>query len=327
MAVKIVHADIGDRLTPQATFTVAGSATDPTQIVVKQQDPAGVETTVTTASSPGTLTTASTPLARMSAGVFKLSPGISASLAGHWFFRFEATGTAESAEDFQYDVDPSEFYAAATLSSRALVNLPEAKDWLQVQNVQTDNDLELARVINDISELAHSEAGREFKRVDTTSSATVRVFPIDTLGFNRYVQIDDLSAAPTLVRIMASDWVTPVATVSTSEYTVYPLTREPWAPITAIQLASTVIRPQYGQRLEVTGVWGFPAIPGDLRQAVLDEVANVMNRDVEHYAQDLSPVTAGAGQNVVVFGGRPSFLPANPKSLSIFRRYRNPLLG
>jgi hypothetical protein len=325
---KITHSDIGDRLTPQATFTVAGSPTDPTQIVVKQQDPAGTETTVTTASSPATLTTASTPLARMSAGVFKLSPGISASLAGHWFFRFEATGTAESAEDFQYDVDPSEFYAAAGLSARALVTLPETKDWLQRQNVETVNDLELVRVINDVSELAHAEAGREFKRVDTTSSATVRLYDVDEMAyFNRRIAIDDLSTTPTLVRIIANDWTTPVTTVSTSDMALYPLSREPWAPITAIQLKSTVIRPAIGQRLEVTGVWGFPAVPGDLRQAVLDEVANVMDRDVEHYAQDLSPVTAGGAQNVVVFGGRPAFLPANPKSLSIFRRYQKPLVG
>ena len=124
---KITHKDIGDRLTPQATFTVGGTETDPTQIVVKQQDPAGTETTVTTASSPGTLTTASTPLARMSAGVFKLSPGVAATSAGHWFFRFEATGTAESAEDFQYDVDPSEFTDNAGLQTAPSSRSPRRK--------------------------------------------------------------------------------------------------------------------------------------------------------------------------------------------------------
>ena len=325
---RIVHADIGDRLTPQATFTVGGAATDPTQIVVKQQDPAGTETTVTTASSPATLLTSDTPLARVSAGIFKLNPGIAATSAGHWFFRFEATGVAESAEDFQYAVDPSEFYSAAGLTSRALVTLAETKDWLQSQQVDTSEDLDLVRVINDISELAHAEAGREFKRTDSTSSPTVRYFDVNARSYrDRLVAIDDLSAAPTLVRVIASDWTTVVSTVSSASYSLYPLSREPWAPITAIQLNQNVIRPAAGQRIEVTGVWGFPAVPGDLRQAVLDEVANVYDRTVEHYSLDNVPDTAGPGQNVIVFGGRPSFLPANPKSLSVFRRYRNPLVA
>jgi hypothetical protein len=326
VAAKIPHADIGDRLTPQATFTVEGSPTDPSQIVVKQKIGEAAATTVTTASSPGTLTTSSTPLARMSAGVFKLSPGISATVAGHWAFRFEATGTAESAEDFQYDVDPSEFYDGAGLSARALVSLQEAKDWLQVQNVDTANDLELVRVINDVSELAHSEAGREFKRVDTTSSATIRLFEVDQLAYqNKFVQIGDLSTTPTLVRVLATDWATSVGTVT--GYATYPRSREAWAPITALQFKQTDLTPMPGQIVEVTGVWGFPLVPGTVRQAVLDEIAAVMDRDVEHYRQDLAPATAGQGQNVIVFGNRPSFLPMNPRTLSVLRGFRPPLVA
>ncbi len=326
MAVKITHADIGDRLTPQATFTVATVPTDPTQIVVKQQDAAGVETTVTTASTPSALTTASTPLARMSAGVFKLSPGVSATAAGHWLFRFEATGTAESAEDFQYDVDPSEFYANAGLSLRALVTLTEMKNWLQVQNVDTSNDLDVVAAINSVSELAHQEAEREFMRADTTASATVRLFPVDAVTYrNGFVQIGDLSATPTLVRVLATDWSTSVGTIT--DYHAWPRIRQPWQPITALDFKETALQPQYGQLVEVTGVWGFPAIPTHLKDAVKDEVTDRLNRDVEHYRQDLSPVTGAAGANVVVFGSRPAFLPANPRSLSVFRSFKDSLVG
>ena len=326
MAEKITHKDIGDRLTPQATFTVATVPTDPTQIVVKQKIGEAAFTYVTTASSPGTLTTASTPLARMSAGVFKLSPGVAATAAGHWAFRFEATGTAESAEDFQYDIDPSEFYDNTGLSTRALVGLQEMKDWLQVANVATGGDLEVVEAINSISELAHAEAEREFKRVDTTSSATVRLFPVDQLAYNhKLVQIGDLSTTPTLVRILATDWTTSVGTVT--GYATLPRTRQAWAPVTALEFKQTELHPQPGQMIEVTGVWGFPAIPTHLKDAVKDAVAERLDREVEHYSQDLSPVTAGAGTNVVVFGARPSFLPANPRSLSVFRSFREPQVG
>ena len=195
MPDRIEHKDIGDRLQPQATFTVAGVPTDPTQIVVSQQTPAGVETTVTTASSPGALTTASTPLARVSAGVFKLSPGVSADASGYWFFRFAATGTAEAAEDFQYTVDPSEFFTNAGVSTRALVSLPETKDWLQQQNIDTSEDLDLVRVINDVSDRFHQEAQREFKAINPASHA--RTFFADELACAGVLDVGDLTSLGT----------------------------------------------------------------------------------------------------------------------------------
>ena len=327
MAVKITHVDIGDRMTPQATFTVAGSATDPSQIVVKRQDTAGAETTVTTASSPATLTTASTPLARMSAGVFKLSPGVSATAQGYEFFRFEATGTAESAEDFQYVVDPSEFFSNAGLSTRALVSLVEMKEWLQVANVDTQNDLEVVSTINAVSELAHMEADREFMRADVTTASTARLFPVDELSYQQgFVQIGDLSTTPTLVRILGTDWTTSVGTVA--NYAVWPRQREPWAPVTALQFRTGELRPMPGQLVEVTGVWGFPSIPAQLKDAVKDAVAERLDRKVESYRQELSPAAAGPGQNVIVYGSnKPAFLPANARSLSIFRSFREPQVG
>ena len=69
-------------------------------------------------------------------------------------------------------------------------------------------------------------------------------------------------------------------------------------------------------------------MPGELRQAVMDAVADTVDRDVEHYRQDYEPRTTGGGTNVIVMpGNRPAFLPANPRSLSVFRSFRDPLLG
>lgn len=327
--MKIEHFDVGDRWTPQATWTVSGTPTDPTQIVVKQQTPDGTESTVTTASNPGSLTSASTPLARMSAGVFKLNPGIQFTTHGYWFVRFEGTGAAEATEEHQAIVDPSEFTSNGGISSRALVGLAETKDWLQQQQINTGEDLELVRAINDISELAHNEADREFKNQDGTSSATARMFPVDQLAYNcRVVEIDDLSAAPTQVRVLGSDWATVVSTLSTSSDIRFLYSdKGAWKPITHIQFRQAAIRPMPGQLVEVTGVWGFPSVPGNLRQAVLDAVAEIMNSDREHWRQDLAPVPAGEGQNIVVLGSRPSFLPVNPRSLSTFQRFRRPQVG
>jgi hypothetical protein len=44
---KITHYDQGDVWMPQATFTVNGTPTDPTTLIVKIKDPAGTITTIT----------------------------------------------------------------------------------------------------------------------------------------------------------------------------------------------------------------------------------------------------------------------------------------
>jgi len=325
MAVKISHLDIDDYWMPQATWTVGGTPTDPTTIIVTGKDADGTITHITTASSPSTLTTASTPLARSGTGVFYLNPGTQMTKAGYWFTHFKGTGAAAAAEEHQAIVDPSEFNASGGLSSRALVGLAETKDWLQSQNIDTAEDLEVVAAINGASELAHDESGREFKRVDTTSSPTIRLFGVDNLTRNGFVQIGDLSTTPTLVRILASDWSSSIATIT--DYQVYPNSRESWAPVTALEFESTVIRPQSGQLIEVTGVWGFPSVPPQIKDAVKDVVAERLDRDVEHYTRDFAPVTAGQGQNVIVLGARPSFLSANPRSLAIFRSFRKPQVG
>ena len=147
---KIQHYDIGDLWTPLMTWKVdtnndgiPDTATDPSQIVIRLQTPAGVESVVTTASSPSSLTAGSTPLARISQGVFKLNPGVTLNASGYWFLRAEGTGAAEASEEFQAVVDPSEFTAAGGISTRALVSLAETKDWLNQQNIETGEDLEL----------------------------------------------------------------------------------------------------------------------------------------------------------------------------------------
>jgi HD-GYP domain-containing protein (c-di-GMP phosphodiesterase class II) len=140
---RIEHYDVGDLWTPLMTWKVDSDAdgvpdadTDPSQIIIRLKTPAGVESVVTTASSPSSLTAASTPLARISQGVFQMNPGISLDAPGYWFLRAEGVGAAEASAAFQAVVDPSEFTADAGLSSRALVGLAETKDWLQRSNIE-----------------------------------------------------------------------------------------------------------------------------------------------------------------------------------------------
>jgi len=336
---KITHFDQGDIWTPQATFTVGVTPTDPTTITVRVKKPDGTVTVI----GPVAGATGGSGIVRVSAGVFKTD--ITLDDAGYWFFRAEGTGVAAATEESHAIVDPSEFYESAQLGTRALVGLAETKDWLQQQNIDTANDLELARVINDISERFHQEAEREFKVSGTNpQTRTFAVLPAgrrqpqyidgDYVGdYNqarRTVKVGDLTSF-TSVSILDTDWTTVLQTPAAALITSLPLVRQAWEPVTALEFRDTVTSLSSGMRVTVTGTFGFPAVPGNVRQAVMDAVASVMDRDVEHYRQDLGGAAQQAGQSgttvVMIGSGRQRLLSMPPTSLAVAWSYREPNVG
>lgn len=328
---RIAHKDIGDVWEPQAIFTVAGSPTDPTQVTAKYKDSAGAITTL----GPVAGGTGGGGITRVSVGVFKIAVTLDA--AGYWKARFEGTGAAAAAEDHEIVVDPSEFDNDAGIDSRALVALAETKDWLQSQQVDTGEDLELVRVINDISDRFHREARREFKAIGTNPQTRTIIVPQlpspepwyvdgDYMGdrslYNRVVSVGDMSAVTT-VKLLDRDWTTVLETVAASDMTFHREEDEPTGPITDIEFHPDVTSLWPGMRVEVTGSWGFPSVPGNVRQAVLDAVLETMDRDPEHWRQDMAPTASGEAANVIVIGSRnsrPISLP--PRSLAVARSYR-----
>jgi hypothetical protein len=321
----ITHYDQGDVWVPQATFTVNNTPTDPTTLVVRIKAPDGT-VTVITENTPATPTL---PIVRASAGVFKHS-GISLNDAGYWFVRFEGTGAVVATEEHEAIVDPSEFYESAQLGTRALVGLAETKDWLQQQNIDTSNDLEIARVIVDVSDRFHQEAQREFKALGTNPQT--RLFAVDEIGI-AYMEVNIGDATSiTTVEILDNDWATVLETVSSGNYQARPLIREPWEPIRRLKLSHVNgvrwLRSDYLVR--VTGSFGFPSVPGNVRQAVLDAIAAILDRDVEHYRQDLSPTVStgeSTGTVVMIGGGRQRLLSMPATSLAVAWSYRDPVIG
>jgi hypothetical protein len=321
--------DIGDLWVAQSTFTVGGVNTDPTTITVKQQTPSGTETTLASAVATSGLTGASTPVAKTATGVYRLNPGITLNEAGRWYVRFEGAGAVTASEEHEAVVVPSVFTSESGVGDRALVTLRETKDWLKGQGVETtsyENDLELVRVINDISERAHDEAKREFKA--SGSNPQARVFPVDARMLRqRIVDVGDLASAPTLVQVLDTDLTTVLATETA--YVVDPQVREADEPIRRLVLLSDFYALQPGMGVRVTGTWGFPSVPGNVRQAVLDAIAAVMDRDVEHYRQDLGYAGANVqpGGTVVMLGGNRRMTSMPSTSLAVLWDYRDLYVG
>ena len=336
---QVTHVDIGDLMVAQATFkNAAGADADPTNLTVKQQDPAGTETVLLNNVATSGLNAGTTPVAKTATGIYKLSPGVEATLSGWYAFNFKGTGAVAAAEEFLYVADPSEFTTNSGISTRALVTLSEARDWLQHTQQEMPEGLEVVRVINDVSDRIHYEAAREFKPLG--ANPAIRLFPIDPGGapdpwyvdgqymgdrnrWNRTINVGDLAAVPTTVEILDRDWTTVLETVSAGEITSHPMVREPWEPIQALELHSDAGNLSAGMRLRVTGTWGFPEVPGNIRQAALDAIAAILDRDVENYSTDLAPLQqAGPGTNVIVTGSSSRMLNMPASSLYTAWSYR-----
>lgn len=226
---------------------------------------------------------------------------------------------------------------------RDLVTLAETKDWLNIAILNVVDDTEIARVITDVSDRFHQEAEREFKVVGATPQT--RVFEVDPPGRRqplyidgdyvgdrnigrRVVRVGDLTSF-TAVSVIDSDWTTVLEAVALGSVTGRPLVRQEWEPIRELEFKDTVTALSVGMRLSVTGTWGFPAVPGNVRQAVLDAVAVILDRDVEHYRLDIGAASAGreGGTTIVVGGGRQKLLSMPPSSLAVAWSYRDANLG
>jgi hypothetical protein len=337
MAVKIEHKDIGDVWVPQATFTVAGTPTDPTNITVKKMDAAGVITTL----GPVSGGTGGGGIVRVSAGIFNTLIPLTAS--GHWHAEFIGDGAAAGTEWHTAIADPSPFASNYGLSSQALVTMNEARDWLQQPNQDAPENLELVRLINDVSDRFHQEAQREFKpRVTNPSARTFEVTfrpyqahyvdgtYMGTLGGGSVLKVGDLTSF-TAADVIDYDWTTVLTpTIPLTSIESLPANRAAWEPIRELRFHSSVVNLAPGRRIRVTGTWGFPAVPGNVRQAVLDAIAAIRDRDVEHYRQDIgvgTSIEGGGGTTIMLAGGGQRMLSMPPTSLAVAWAYRDVHVG
>jgi hypothetical protein len=323
---QIQHLDIGDIWKPQATFTVGGTPTDPTTLIIRIKKPSGT-VTVTTESSPAALTSASSPTARTTTGIYVFSQTIDAS--GYWYARMEGTGAATAAEDHEVIVDPSPFYENGGLSTRALVSLGEAKMRLSRQLIDTASDLKIVEAINGASERIHAVSGREFK--PRGANPEERSFDITWNGGS--VEISDLqtmSSASTSATITNLQTGSLVRTLASTDYVAIPRNRHSSRPIERFRILNTAIGAAcVGNVLNVTGYWGWPAVPEDIKNACLDAVAFWLDSDVEHFRQDLGGVPGGSegGQTIFVGSTPPTVFPLPPIAFQIASGYRRRLIG
>lgn len=136
--------------------------------------------------------------------------------------------------------------------------------------------------IKGASDLIHLWTGREFVATDTQPAT--RLFEVNGFCSSREVPIGDLSAVPTAVLIVDAYGDTVSTLTVATDVVLMPLVRRSWQPITSLKLRPDVVAISSDYLLSVTGTFGWPAIPANVRQACAQMVAIYMRRDVQAFS-------------------------------------------
>jgi len=235
-------------------FKVSGTATDPTAVSLTVTDPTQTSTTYTYAAAQ---------ITRNGLGDFQKD--ITCSIDGTWSALWEGTSAASDAEPITWHVFPTDL-------GRLYATVGELKSRLGGID-DTVDDLELHGACFAASRAIEAYCQRAFWR---TATGTVRTFvPTDpyrlTLGpFNDLVSLAALATDDGGDGTFETSW-------ASSDYQLLPHNpsaapeQRPYTRVKAI--ARTFPRPtgllSRDDRVQITGVFGWPAVPYGVKQAAL----------------------------------------------------------
>lgn len=211
-----------------------------------------------------------------------------------------------------------EFRAHAPFTTRGLCNRADAMRLVPgySDNEQTDGILE--DLIAAESQTWLTQTGREFAPV--ASGSSTRSFDVDwAAAAVRTVRVGD---ANTITTVTTKDQAgTTIATVAAADRVSLPRNRQPWEPIVEVwfpPLSAGAITLLSGYVVDVTGTWGFPAVPDDVRLAVARMV-------LVRYLADVAPTGSSLSDalNEQGFDAAMAFASAQ----SVKRAYSTPLVA
>lgn len=229
-------------------FTVAGVPTDPTAATVTVTKPDG---STTAATWPGTLS-------RDGAGVFHLD--VVLDQPGLYRWRLAGTGTAAASDEGTFYVENPvatvTAYASVDDVKTARRGLPDVLDDL------------VASLLPRAAAAIDAYAGRQFGR---DPSATDRFYLLDPHRATREVLIDDLADTPTEASIVDTAGDTTATLTVATDLVALPRNRRADRPVTALRMRPAA---GWGYELRVRGIWGWPAVPEDVREATIATVVD-----------------------------------------------------
>ena len=289
MSATVFYQDANEFATLTNVFKVNGVPTDATVATLTITDPTGATTTpAVTHSGTGTYTA-----------------NVACTLAGVWSYLWEGTGTASDAVAGTWTVNP-------VTSNQMYCTVEELKSRLAIPD--TADDFEVTLAIEAACRSVDEVCGRYFWR----GSDTRTYVPTSLYG----QQLDDLVSVTTFKVDQDGDGVYEQTWTSGTDYalTVSPgayntgAKGETW-PYTGFQVIGTskfvpFVWPwSHQDRIQVTGVFGWPAVPLAVKQAALIAAADLFR------LKDAPFGVAGFGEFGVVR------VQQNGRVLALLRRY------
>lgn len=275
----VFFSDANELATISNVFKVAGVATDPTAVTLTITSPTGVTTTPTPTHT----------------GTGAYSADVACGEAGTWQYEYVGTGTASDAVAGTWEVQE-------TSLGKLYATVEALKSRLSISN--TDDDLELHGACFGASRWLEQHCERTFWR---TASTEVRTFAPCGLWELRLPEFNDLVSVTTF-KTDAAGAGTFGTTWLTSDYQLLPFNpgaapeRKPYTKVRAVggQTFPIVVSgvAARNDRVQITGVFGWPAVPVGIKQAALLLAA-------EMYQHKDAPLGAtGQGEFVVPITGQ-----------------------
>jgi hypothetical protein len=273
MGASVFFESASELATLTNTFTVGGTLTDPTTITLVITDPQGALTTYTFALAE---------ITKVSVGLYRKD--ITCSLAGEWQYEWVGTGAA-------VDTEVGTWTVLDTTLGRLYATLQTLKSRLGLASTDTADDYELHTACFAASRAVEQYCQRTFWRGDSDGEA--RTFIPDDGYCVKLPPFCDLVSVVSLKADASGDGVFDT-TWAASDYQLLP--HNPGAapelrPYTELKAVGTRTFPlptavlARDDRVEITGVWGWPAVPYGVKQSALITAAEVFKSKSTFEAQ------------------------------------------
>jgi hypothetical protein len=288
VSATVFFQDANERATLSNAFTVNGAPADPTVVTLTITDPAGAVTTPA--------------VTRTGAGTYTAS--IACTATGTWTYLWEGTGAAADAIAGTWTV------TTVALNQR-YCSVEEVKSRLGIPDASDDLELQLA--VEAASRSVDAVTRRYFWRGTATRTYVPESYFYQSTG--------DLVSVTTLAVDRDGDGVYEETWVQGTDYQLQTAPGhfntaalgEQW-PYTGFSVAGTKFIPPawpfaHLDRVQVTGVFGWAAVPLAVKQAALIAAADLFR------LKDAPFGVAGFGE----FGA--VRITANPRVMSLLQRY------
>jgi hypothetical protein len=246
MTASVFYESASELATLTNTFSVSGTATDPTTVSLTITTPSGTATTYTYAL--GQITKTAT-------GVY--TKDVACSEDGLWIYVWTGTGTAS-------DVVAGTWQVFTTSLQTIYASLEELKDARRISDTVDDAALltRLERASRAIDVRCRGEGGHFYPDASATARQYRTRSRVTRDRDGELLLVDDISSTTGLI-VEVGDGTTWTAVTDYFE--------EPENAV-ARGHAITALRRNYGywcttSRVRVTALWGWPAVPANVREA------------------------------------------------------------